>query len=69
MNVGFISPLRAGVAVLGKPITTPDGARTTPGWPTPTGPSRPVVSASLPLLAYSIRELHASSISLNTCDM
>lgn len=44
-------PLLAGVAVAGKPITSPDGARTTPGWATLTGPSRPIMSLSLVLLA------------------
>lgn len=40
-----------GVAVAGTPVINPDGARTTPGWPTPTGPSRPIMSVSLVLLA------------------
>lgn len=44
-------PLLAGVAVAGKPITNPDGARTIPGWPMPTGPSRPMISLSLVLRA------------------
>lgn len=45
-------PLFAGVAVAGKPMTSPDGARTIPGWPTLTGPSRLMVSVSLVLLAW-----------------
>lgn len=46
-----VLPLFAGVAEAGTPVTNPDGARTIPGWPTPTGPSRPMMSVSLVLLA------------------
>lgn len=42
-------PLFAGVPVAGK--HNPEGARTIPGWLTLTGPSRPMMSASLVLLA------------------
>lgn len=40
-------PLFAGVAVVVRPVTNPDGARTIPGWLTVTGPSRPIMSDSL----------------------
>lgn len=44
-------PLLAGTAEAGEAVTCPDGARTTPGWATLTGPSRPMMSESLVLLA------------------
>lgn len=44
-------PLFAGAAVPAALVTTPDGARTIPGWLTVTGPSRLMMSLSLVLLA------------------
>lgn len=43
--------MAAAVLVASRLDPNPDRARTTPGWATLTGPSRPMMSASLVLLA------------------
>lgn len=49
VGVRFL-PLVVGT-VVEVPVISPDGARTIPGWPTLTGPSRPMASLSLVVLA------------------
>lgn len=59
-------PLLAGADEADKSVTNPDGARTTPGWPMPTGPSRPIMSDSFVLLALKEKTKHQTEIVTNS---